>query len=341
MTRVRKIQTKTQGKQGLILHPNSEAIRTKTIKAYRAQITALRKANEKIRQFVEIDQPAFSLWWQQQFSEELHNRIELEKSYEELQLLADSIEQYRDHYRTSFPEAHEIVSKAHNSGTLGELMRAVFEQIDKSRAGHRKKVSETFGEDFFQSIFEDYEAREAKGHPNKYESRLQTDSDSASASTSEGYLKKIYHDLVLRLHPDAKNGAEQSAEDKILWHELQNAYQWKDLERLETIAKAVFGKASIAINFKTIPIGDIFAMKEALAKNLRDVNRELRQARREPTWDFENKRKKKGFLQHLSESIEEELLEHSSMLEYRIDAVRDQLKAWSRPPHRARSKNRS
>jgi len=320
------------GIPGLILHSNAEAIRSKTIKAYKAQVTALRKANEKMRQFVEVDQPAFSLWWQHEFSDELLNQMELERTLGDLSLLADAIEQYREYHRISFQDAHAIVSKAHADGTLPALMRELFEAIDRGRETHRKTITETLDEEFFQALFDEFEQATGKTSQDPFDPPRSA--PRPSESTTDAYLKKMYHDLVMKLHPDASKGEEQSPEARRLWHELQNAYQWRDLERMENIAKVVFGKGAAPIDFKTIPIGDIFAMKEALGRNLKDVNRELRQARQEITWDFENKRKKRQFLEALSESIEEELLEHTLLLEHRIEAVKNQLKSWSRPRRR-------
>lgn len=50
---------------------------------------------------------------------------------------------------------------------------------------------------------------------------------------SSAVLRSLYRQLVKRLHPDLN--PEQSAQDQQMWFETQQAYQWGDWARLETL----------------------------------------------------------------------------------------------------------
>lgn len=334
MKKRRIIRELSVGPSELKPHIDPDSVRKIHIKAYKVQLSGLNKANEKMRHYLEVDQPAFSLWWQKAFNAELLEHIDLEKTYNDLQLLIDSIEQYRMHYGVTYLEASTVVSKAHAEGKLGDLMRKIFEEIDALRkkvAGHSRRQTQSHTkasepEDFFQSLFEDLNEERDEDRSDRRDPRR--GSRELPEDKTDDYLKKIYKDLVRQLHPDATSGREQTLEEKSLWHELQNAYEWRDMERIEKIFHAVNGKGAIAIDFLTIPIGDIVAMRESLEKNLKSVNKSIRDAKKAPVWDFTQKSKKRSFLKYLSQTFQEELEEQTMMYETRIDVLREQLEKW-------------
>jgi hypothetical protein len=312
------------------------------IKQYKAQLNLLNKANEKIRQHVEVDQPAFTLWWQQEFADELNRQVELEKEYMDLRLIMDSIEQYKTHYTVSYREASAAVTQAHLAGKLTELMQKIFEEIDAIRNQHKKRrrVKSETDEEIFQRILDDLnEQREAqersqeRGRGRERERKIQ---GASAEETTDGYLKSIYKDLVRLLHPDAKGGDEQTPEEKVLWHDLQKAYEWRDIEKMESIHRAINGEGSRAIDFAKIPIGDIVAMKEALVKNLKAVNRDIRDAKSSPNWEFKVRAKKKSFLKYLYSSFEDEMIRQTMVLEMSLEEVQRKLRQWSSEPRKRR-----
>ena len=327
MQKSRRVIIRSKVSSAVVQHPHPEAIRHQHINAYKTQLSSLKNANEKMRRYVEIDQPAFTLWWQQEFSDLLSAQMNLEKTFMDLQLLIDAVDQYRQHYGCSYQRAYNVVSKAQLEGTLAALMRNIFEEKDRTRQKAAKTAASLPLDDGFQAWFEqakDQETKHSQSAPPIQEIPSQTPEE-----TTDNYIKKIYRDLVRHLHPDAKDGGEQSTEEKLLWLELQNAYEWRDLDRLEGIFRALHGQMSAAIDFARIPIGDIFAMKEAVAKKLNLLRRELKEAKKEANWDFENRRKKRSFLHHLAKSIEHELGSQTMLLEYRIEKLQKKVHSWS------------
>lgn len=329
-----------KGVPGLSLHQDPDAVRNFHIKQYRAQLNLLNKANEKIRQHVEVDQPAFTLWWQQEFADELNRQMELEKEYMDLRLIMDAIEQYKTHYTVSYREASAAVTNAHLAGKLSQLMQTIFDEIDSIRNQHKKrrKVKSESDEDVFQRILDDLNAqREAQERSQERHAGRERKIQGATAEeTTDGYLKSIYKDLVRLLHPDAKGGEEQSAEEKVLWHDLQKAYEWRDIEKMESIHRAINGEGSRAIDFTQIPIGDIVAMKDSLVKNLKVVNKDIRAAKSSPNWEFKIRAKKKSFLKYLYSSFEDEMIRQTMVLELSLEEVQRKLRQWSSEPRKRR-----
>ncbi len=327
MQKSRRVIIRPKVSSSLVLHPHPAAIRQQHINAYKIQLSSLKNANEKMRRYVEIDQPAFTLWWQQEFSELLSAQMILEKTFMDLQLLSDAVDQYRQHYGCTNQRAYNVVFKAQAEGTLAALMRNIFAEKDRAQQKPGKHSSSLPADEDFQAWFEQAKDQQTEHSPST--APTQVIPGQTPEETTDSYIKKIYRDLVRHLHPDAKDGGEQSSEEKLLWHELQNAYEWRDLDRLEGIFRSLHGQMSAAINFAKIPIGDIFAMKEAVAKKLNLLRRELKEAKKEANWDFENRRKKRSFLNHLAKSIEHELGSQTMLLEYRIEKLQKKVHGWS------------
>lgn len=95
-------------------------------------------------------------------------------------------------------------------------------------------------------------------------------------------IRSLYRKLCRQLHPDV--AGESTAYTRRLWHEVQNAYEARDLERLEALFAAwelkgdPTGKNS---TFSRI----LAATKECLA-GLRAVQRDIRKARKHISWQF-------------------------------------------------------
>ncbi|MCX6129140.1 MAG: hypothetical protein NTX25_08785, partial [Proteobacteria bacterium] len=111
------ILPKTTSK-ALVIHGCPDQVRAQHLKAYQLQLASLSKANQKMRHYIEIDQPAFTQWWQQKFSDLLTIQVGLEKTFNDLLLLSDAVENYKSHYKCTHQRAYSIVIKAQSNGTL-------------------------------------------------------------------------------------------------------------------------------------------------------------------------------------------------------------------------------
>jgi len=322
----------------VVVHSNPAGIRDYHINAYKKQLSSLNHASEKLRHFTEVDQVAFTLWWQREFFDQLLAQTNLEKTLDELQLIVDVVEQYKIHHKCTYQLAYSVVSKAHAENKLSELMKKILLEMNGQKSKKSRKNKFDFSEQAFEDFLRDLSTDDNQSKANDNWS-LDIFTALSPEETTDNYIKKAYRDLVRLLHPDAKKGEEQTAEEKALWHELQNAYEWRDLDRIEAIFRTVNGAGSAAINFATIPIGDIFAMKATVAKKLKDRRREIRDAKKQLNWDFEARRKKNSYLTHLAKTIQSEIDEQSMLLEFGIEKFKKRIQGWNAPRKQQKQKS--
>ena len=95
-------------------------------------------------------------------------------------------------------------------------------------------------------------------------------------------IKEIYRLLVRRLHPDLR--ADKDAEVSHFWHEVQEAYEHGNLERLEMLL-ALTDLQSNALGDHT----SLFQMRSVLSelrKAFRALQKSLGLAKKDPAWNF-------------------------------------------------------
>ena len=108
-----------------------------------------------------------------------------------------------------------------------------------------------------------------------------------AASRGADRIKELYRKVVRQLHPDA-NG-EFAPRERELWHEVQAAYQARDLERLEAVAARVEIGGDAAASAKT-SVAVLLRITRELRDALQSVRRQLGLAKKQPAWRFrENK----------------------------------------------------
>lgn len=338
MKKNRRIIIEKSISRAMVHHANPRAARHFHVRAYRAQLQSLQVANDKMRRFIEVDQVAFTLWWQEEFAAQLGEQMKLESELNELLLLTEAIERYQDHYRGTAHRAYEVVMKARRDGKLDQVMRKIFDEEAALRPPQGEPAP----------LWRDRSPRleEAREKPDAASSTHASSPDPtfeaipSGEETTESYLKKIYREIVRLLHPDSKPGGSLSVAESALWHELQNAYKWKDLGRMEKVLEAVKGQKTAAIDFETIPIGDIIAMKEAISRKLNELRRTIKEAKKEAVWDFSERRQKRSFLSYLAASIENELLEQTMALTFQIDKLKKRLHTWSQASENRKQKGK-
>lgn len=285
MGKKKRIVIRPSLSRALIVHPDPPAVRSFYVKAYEEQLRLLGKATEKLRHYFDVDQPAFTLWWQQHFSEELTLQMQLHEERERLLVLI-----------------------------YERLKQKQIDEEKKSEPRKKQKPPPTEKQDQEQ---QPHIARDAPKPQGEAEDK------------TESYARKMYHELVRLLHPDAQGQSELSEEQKRQWAALQNAYQWRDLDGMERIYAAVKGQAAHAANFGKLPISDIIAMKDKLSEKLGSLKEELHELKKEANWNFEKRRTEHGFLRQIARAIEFELREESSTLREEIHRLKAQIKAWA------------
>ena len=98
-------------------------------------------------------------------------------------------------------------------------------------------------------------------------------------------MKELYRTIVRQLHPDQNH--EQTAHEAELWHQMQEAYRARDIERLEAIA----GRLEIGLTGKstTLPIQILMRMARDLQEAAKALQKQITSQRRHPAWAFREK----------------------------------------------------
>lgn len=97
-------------------------------------------------------------------------------------------------------------------------------------------------------------------------------------------LRSLYRQLVKRLHPDLH--PQQDARQQQLWFEVQQAYQWGDFARLETLA------AVTDDDFEERP-----GETERLRQRLRELSQDLQEMRQQFPFSHRSQLEDEGWIQ--------------------------------------------
>lgn len=103
-----------------------------------------------------------------------------------------------------------------------------------------------------------------------------------AAQSDAGRIKELYRLLVRRLHPDLR--ADKDAEVSHFWHDVQEAYEKGNLERLEMLLALTDLQAN-AVSDHTSLFQIRSALKE-LRRAFQALQRSLSQAKKDPAWKF-------------------------------------------------------
>jgi hypothetical protein len=145
--------------------------------------------------------------------------------------------------------------------------------------------------------------------------------------------RDIYRRLVQRLHPD--RGGEWTPKRKLLWHEVQQAWNAADadwLSRLEIdweAANEVIGPNS--------PLSRLRRAIEELKAARRDTEQKLRAYRRSPEWRFTRNEKNRPALH---QRIKADFAHDIGFLQRQLDYLNATIGAWEEDWTRSRPKPR-
>jgi len=148
----------------------------------------------------------------------------------------------------------------------------------------------------------------------------------------EARVKELYRVLVRRLHPDSR--ADNDASVSALWHEVQEAYQAGNLDRLEMLVALTDLESN-----QTGPHTTLFQLKAALAelgRSLRALQKSLRAARQDHAWNFARTSDHTQLQNRLQREMESSQAEQQARLEH----LERLLALWSTPPPSRKRKPR-
>ena len=143
-------------------------------------------------------------------------------------------------------------------------------------------------------------------------------------------IKEIYRILVRRLHPDLR--ADGDAQVSAIWHEVQEAYETGNLERMETLLALT--EIQNGVNGGKASLSHMKAALAELKRALRAIQKSIQEARRNPAWGFSKMPDRSKLKTRIQREIEGDLFEQRKHLE---DLERI-IARWTRPVRPKESK---
>jgi len=157
-----------------------------------------------------------------------------------------------------------------------------------------------------------------------------------SSGPDESRIKEIYRILVRRLHPDTR--ADGNAQVSAIWHDVQEAYASRNLERLETLLALTEMRGSADGGQATV--GKMRKAVEELKRSLRAIQRTIREGKRNPAWSFTQYRDRAPLEKSIRREMESNLAEQRQVLAH-LKRTLDDWSSPAKPPARKTKKQRT
>jgi len=207
------------------------------------------------------------------------------------------------------------------AGIPREDRRALFDDFVRSVLGiHPKQM----GKAEYARMFAEFKA-EMFGKDPKASPFQVHDEKKSSAGGEEPRIKEIYRILVRRLHPDLR--ADGDATVSAIWHEVQAAYEGRNLDRLETLLALT--EMESGTNGGRASLSQMRGALAELNRAFRAIQRSLGAVRRDPAWGFSRDPYHGAMEKRVRREMEESLAQQRWVL---ADLKRT-LDDWSRPWH--------
>jgi curved DNA-binding protein CbpA len=152
------------------------------------------------------------------------------------------------------------------------------------------------------------------------------------AGREETRIKEIYRTLVRRLHPDKQ--ADGDTKVSAIWHEVQEAYETRNLNLLETLLALTEIQSG-----RSGGDASLWQIEGALAeikRGLRAIQRSIREAKHDPSWGFSQSEKRVPVEKRVRREIEQSIAEQRWVLA----DLKHTLDDWSRPWHSPAKKSK-
>jgi hypothetical protein len=206
--------------------------------------------------------------------------------------------------------------------------RALFDDFARSVLGMNPK---RMGKAQYEDLYAEFEA-EMFGGPSQ-SSPIQPRKPAApSVRQEDTRIREIYRLLVRRLHPDVR--ADGDATVSAIWHEVQEAYEARNLDRLETLLALTEMEGGTNGAHATLS-----QMARALAdfnRAFRAIQRSLAQAKSDPAWGFSRNPYHGQIEKRIRRELEETLADQRWALSDLKRIVDDFSRPWHPPTKRPR-----
>ncbi len=299
-------------------------------KFYHRRCKELEQATKLLREFEEIDKPEFALWLETEFSELMTSCQGAVADLSEISRLIELVKCYAQLQKISLKHSYEIVNAAKDLAmSTGQRFDEFFAEFFAQATGEPFASCSSEDESDQNDDQKEFSTHNQKRHPPNSCAPVKKEEHQ-----SPDYLKTVYRQLVRLLHPDA--AIEPAATSQDLWHEVQAAYSWRDLQRLEKILAALSGKKPRTVDLDVIPISHIMELRRDVEQRLYGLKSRIGTAQNEKAWKFHTIRKHKRKLQTLYKKINYELQADLRGINGERTRLERQIAMWDIPPPRKR-----
>jgi len=256
---------------------------SKALTTCRRLRTELRKKQERLTHFEEVEKSAYTRWLNSHFGVDLTRIRELEEEMGELEFIVEQLRMCEFYFPEKLLEVHEELFRRKNDGTLYQFEPPEPEEEEDEEDEEDKELrdafdslfEDVFGEedDWEDDDFDDFDYGRTKRNPVP-----QTQQD----RHDQGSLKSLFRTLAKRLHPD-RSDLDKGIRDR-RWHELQTAYQQSDLEGLQRIeAVCDMDETGMTASLGLARLNDLAAYHQS---HLRPIRQALRDAKQHIAFAF-------------------------------------------------------
>jgi hypothetical protein len=337
-----------------IVAVNEGPLRQRAAKEFDKVMAKLEKARAELRRFEQEDRPSFGRWMAATFGAlltELRDNAHLIHEQEDLILEVESEMIWSNHRnprrayaavvkRRESPDEDNDFAEGDDFDPLEEMApengkeerRALFDDFVRAVLGLNP---EQLGNADYEKMFAEFEANIFEERPPVSPSQTH-DRQKPSAGREEARIKEVYRILVRRLHPDLRADGDATVSAK--WHEVQEAYEARNLDRLETLLavtemeSGASGRASLS------------QIRGALAdfnRALRAIQRSLREAKGDPAWGFTQNPYSSSMEKHIRRELEESLSHQRAELADLQATIEDWSRPWRPPVKKPRKQSKS
>lgn len=227
------------------------------------------------------DKPNYDRWVRSGLEQTMAERYELRLKYEELFNLYEEVRRVSYVMDISEAKAYYTIKQQREEPHSPEDDR--FKTGGTSDQDSHSGSQQNPFEDFFDKEFRARFGAESGGG---FDGFAIGDIQAKKRPNVSGRIKEVYRALVRHLHPDIQQ--ELTQQKREWWHQVQEAYETKDIQQLEVILTLC--EIGSAGTITQTSLGLLMRVTRSLNQTLRKLKAELDMGRFHPAWQFSRRR---------------------------------------------------
>ena len=277
---------------------DSSRIRNRVRRAYEKSCQDLQIVRDQLEQFQMRDKPNYDRWVRSGLEQTMAERYELRLKYEELFNLYEEVR--RVSYVMDISEAKAYYTIKQQREEPHPPREDRFKTGGTSDQDPHSGSQQNPFEDFFDKEFRARFGAEAGGG---FDGFAIGDIQAKKRPNVSGRIKEVYRALVRHLHPDIQQ--ELTQQKREWWHQVQEAYETKDIQQLEVILTLCEIDSAGSITQTSLDL--LMRVTRSLKQTLRELKAELDMGRFHPAWQFSRRRdlvkEKKRLIFHFTKEL--------------------------------------